>query len=103
MLVMRPLYWTALITHQLSALPTNKLEYCVQVLLKCLSYVMMTCIPFTEICNESSVRLVNGESDRAGAVEVCQNGVWVPVCSDQWDIPDATVVCRQLGYGETLG
>ena len=32
MLVMRPLYWTALMTHQLSALPTSKLEYCAQVL-----------------------------------------------------------------------
>ena len=41
---------------------------------------------------------MDGESERAGTVEVCQNGVWVPVCSDQWDTPDATVVCRQLGY-----
>ena len=49
---------------------------------------------------------MNGEFERAGTVEVCLDGVWVPVCSDQWDIADATVVCRQLGYyinGETLG
>ena len=48
---------------------------------------------------------MNGEIERAGTVEVCLDGVWVPVCSDQWDTPDATVVCRQLGYyhnGKTL-
>ena len=52
---------------------------------------------FTGVCKET-VRLVNGESERSGIVEICQNGVWTPVCSDQWDTPDATVVCRQLGY-----
>ena len=48
---------------------------------------------------------MGNELDRAGSVEVCVNGVWRPVCSDQWDIADATVMCRQLGYyynGETF-
>ena len=52
----------------------------------------------TELCNESSIRLINGESEREGTVEVCQNGVWGPICNDQWGTPDAAVVCRQLGY-----
>ena len=56
----------------------------------------MTCM--TEICNESSIRLVGGESEREGTIEVCQNGVWGPICSNQWNAPDAAVVCRQLGY-----
>uniref|UniRef100_A0A8B9T2B3 SRCR domain-containing protein n=1 Tax=Anas platyrhynchos TaxID=8839 RepID=A0A8B9T2B3_ANAPL len=43
-----------------------------------------------------SVRLVGGGSRCDGHVEVFQHGTWGRVLDEQWDMQEASVVCRQL-------
>ena len=35
---------------------------------------------------------------RIGTVEIFHDDRWGPICDDEWDEREATVVCRQLGY-----
>ena len=50
----------------------------------------------------TAVRLVNSYLSHTGRVEVLYSGTWGTICSDYWDLPDAEVVCHQLGYDGAL-
>ena len=41
---------------------------------------------------------MGGSVANEGLVEFCWDGYWGEVCRTDWDVQDATVVCRELGY-----
>ena len=50
------------------------------------------------------VRLADGVPNlmHMGQVELEYRGLWGTVCSSNWDIREAQVVCRQLGYDKAV-
>ncbi|NWW22622.1 DMBT1 protein, partial [Falcunculus frontatus] len=45
------------------------------------------------------VRLQGGPGPCAGQVQVLHNRTWHQVCGRRWGLPEAQVVCRQVGCG----
>lgn len=58
---------------------------------------VISVIPYI-VCNDGDLRLVNGTTPMEGRVELCFNNSYGTICDDRWDVLDAIVTCRQLGF-----
>ena len=50
-------------------------------------------------CTDGDVRLVGGQTDNEGSVQICYNNAWTYLCSGwYWYTTEANVLCGQLGF-----
>nr|KAF6456755.1 galectin 3 binding protein [Rousettus aegyptiacus] len=47
---------------------------------------------------DGDMRLADGDAANQGRVEIFYGGQWGTVCDNLWDLLDASVVCRGLGF-----
>lgn len=51
---------------------------------------------------EANIRLMGGQDEYQGRVEICTDGIYSSICHNRWDHRDAQVVCRQLNFSSKL-
>ena len=56
-------------------------------------------------CTIGELRLVGGETELEGRVEVCGGSyhTWGTVCGTQWTAAHTKVVCHNLGFSDSEG
>ncbi|XP_005407410.1 PREDICTED: galectin-3-binding protein [Chinchilla lanigera] len=55
-------------------------------------------VPGTQGAQDGDMRLVNGATANEGRVEIFYGDQWGTVCDNLWNLADANVVCRALGF-----
>ena len=69
----------------------------------CILNTCLICLlPITGNMYSLKIRLSGGANANEGKVEIYFNNTWGTVCDNGWDINDANVVCRMLGYSHAL-
>lgn len=58
----------------------------------------MVSLFFYTVCDDGDLRISGVSSLLEGSIEICINNSYGSVCDDFWDIQDARVACRQLGF-----
>jgi len=47
-----------------------------------------------------TIRLMKSEMPLTGRVEIFHDNQWGTICSDDWDVHDADIACKQLGFSQ---
>ena len=70
--------------------------------MQCLKNIIL--LVLTGNVTDIDIKLEKGEGDSTGQgrVLVGLNGAWGAICSYGWDLNDAHVVCRQLGFANAI-
>ena len=56
----------------------------------------------SSVSGQADIRLVNGATSYQGRVEVLVDRKWNTICGDYFDIKDAHVVCKTLGFPSAI-
>ena len=57
---------------------------------------------FIHSFQNGEIRLRGGAYSSEGRIEIFKGREWMTVCDDGWDINNAHVVCKQLGFGHAI-
>jgi len=63
-----------------------------------ITLALQVCTISVQTFDAGSLRLMGGNTDYEGRVEIYKGGQWAMVCDDMWNDRNAKVVCRQLGF-----